>query len=985
MDNKILFVRTSKGEDEMQSRTSHLPGDVKRALLMVDGFATFGEISKRAAPSMRASLGEMFRELEKSGFIQNKDVVGKSPKIAVPSKMSVQTKMSVPAKMATPQKKQTVEDDGGELDFLTGFPVSPPEAPAIVPDNVKNLRVAAEENSKKEIDAAKIKAQREAAAILHNAEQDAAKIREETARRANEEATRLKAEQEAKRARNELESNKLKNDQESKLSLEAAIKEQQQTAEAVRSKATHETKKARDEFDAARIKAEQEAKLSLEAASKAREQAEAAHVKAEQEAQKVRDEIEAAKLKAEQEAQRVLDELEAARLIAEQAAKRVRDEIEAARLKAEQEAKLRLEAAAREREQAEAARVKAEQEAAQMHIELEATRLRAEQEAKARLEAAAKAHARIKAEEEGAAKAQVAAELIAKQAREAAQATEAVPAAKKPDAFAFDAFQIDEPQRSAEPHKEYQPAQQVSAAQQPSDIAKTIQPADVRQPVKQQVPPPAASEPVESKPSQEQIKRKAQERIADEQRIVAEAQAKQQGDAQAKVWAEAEQRALEVAKANAERVAHQAEYPVADTRHVEKPTPVARIRRKPFAWGRLVGFVFKLGVFLLVLLAGVLFVVPYVLPMRDYMPKVQQLLSTRLHQPVHIGYLSGRILPTPRLELGEIYIGEVKQFQAKEAQINFEITGFFGDKKPIGSVEFKDVKVSGAGLQNATAWLQQLAKDDQYPVSRMVISQGTLDADAFQLTGVEGELNFSPVGKFTQANLRANAGKFTLGINATPENKLQVAITVRASALPLLPNWSFDEMNAKGVLSKDELQISDFDARILGGVVHGNANINWRSGWRAQGALSAKTITMQKLSKLLDGNAEGSARFKMTSVDLAGLADSMVLDGSFMATNGMISGMDIVETARMHSRENLHGGRTHFDGLSGVISYANNIYHFKQVKVAAGVLNATATFDVTKQQLSGKMNVSLSMHDGIAPVDLQMGGAIDNPTLRYAP
>ena len=192
-------------------------------------------------------------------------------------------------------------------------------------------------------------------------------------------------------------------------------------------------------------------------------------------------------------------------------------------------------------------------------------------------------------------------------------------------------------------------------------------------------------------------------------------------------------------------------------------------------------------------------------------------------------------------------------------------------------------------------------------------------------------------------------------------------------------------MNAKGVLSKDELQISDFDARILGGVVHGNANINWRSGWRAQGALSAKTITMQKLSKLLDGNAEGSARFKMTSVDLAGLADSMVLDGSFMATNGMISGMDIVETARMHSRENLHGGRTHFDGLSGVISYANNIYHFKQVKVAAGVLNATATFDVTKQQLSGKMNVSLSMHDGIAPVDLQMGGAIDNPTLRYAP
>jgi hypothetical protein len=954
MDNKTIFARTSKGEDEMQSRTSHLPGDIKRALLMVDGSATFGEISKRAAPSMRASLGEMFQELEKSGFIQDKAMAGKTPKMAVPPKMVV------PTKMATPHKKQAVDDDAGELDFMSGFTASPPEAPTAEAVKAEKLRAEAEEKSKQEIAAEKIKAQREAAAILLKAEQEAARIREVTARRAKEEAetTRLKAEQEAR--------------------------------------------KVRDELEAVRLKTEQESKLRLEVAARERQQAEAARLIEEQEARKVRDELETARLKTEQESKlravREQQQAEAARLIAEQEARKVRDELEelvAARLKAEQETKLRLEAAVREQQQAEAARVKAEQEAAQMHIELEATKLRAEQEAKARLEAATKAHARIKAEEE-VAKAREAVELIAKQQREAAQArevagaqaaqtTEAAPAAK-PDAFTFDSFHVDEPQRPAELHKDQQPAQKASAAQQPSDAAKTTQPADVRQPVRQQVPPPVASEPVESKPSQEQIKREAQERIAAEQRIAAEAkQAKELADAQAKVWAEAEQRALEVAKANAERAAHQAEYPVADTSHVEKPVPVPRVQRKPFAWGRLVGFVFKLGVFLLVLLVGALFIVPYVLPMRDYMPKVQQLLSEKLHQPVHLGYLSGRILPTPRLELGEIYIGEVKQFQAKEAQINFDITGLFGDKKPISSVEFQDVKVSSAGLQNATAWLQQLAHIDQYPVSRMVISQGTLDADAFQLTGVEGELNFNPVGKFTQANLRANAGKFTLDINATPEDKLQVAITVRGSALPLLPNWSFDELNAKGALSNDELQISDFDARILGGVVQGNASINWRSGWRAQGALNAKTITMQKLSKLLDGNVEGSARFKMTSMDLAGLTDSVVLDGSFTANNGMISGMDIVETARMRSRENLPGGRTHFDGLSGLISYANNAYHFKQVKVAAGVLNATATFDVTKQQLSGKMSVRLSMHDGTAPVDLQMGGAIDSPTLRYAP
>ena len=455
-------------------------------------------------------------------------------------------------------------------------------------------------------------------------------------------------------------------------------------------------------------------------------------------------------------------------------------------------------------------------------------------------------------------------------------------------------------------------------------------------------------------------------------------------DAQAKVWAEAEQRALEASRANAERVAHRAEHPPKKSSRAEKPVSVARIRRKPFAWGKLVGFVVKLGIFLLVLLVGALFVVPYVLPMRDYMPKVQQLLSDRLHQPVHLGYLSGRILPMPRLDLGEIYIGDAKQFQAATAQINFDIMGVFGDKKPIDSVDFQGVKVRGIGLPDAASWLQQLASDKPYPVSRMTISQGTLDADAFQLTGVEGELNFSPAGKFIQAKLRTDSGKYMLDINAAPHKKLLAAITVRNSALPLLPNWIFDELDAKGELSSDGLQINNFDAKMLGGTMQGNARISWRSGWHAEGALDAKKIIMENLNKLLDGNVDGSARFRMTSMGLAGLTDSAVLEGSFVSSNGIISGMDIVETARMRSTENLPGGRTHYDGIRGDITYADNVYHFKQVKVDAGVLNATASFDVTMQQLSGKMDVNLSMHDVSAPVELEMGGVIDSPTLRYA-
>ena len=107
MDNKTIFVRTTKGEEESQNRTTHLPGDVKRALLMVDGIATFGEISKRSAPSMRANLGEMLEELEKAGLIQDKSFVGKIPKMAIP------------------HNKPQPEGNGEELDFMSGFTATP--------------------------------------------------------------------------------------------------------------------------------------------------------------------------------------------------------------------------------------------------------------------------------------------------------------------------------------------------------------------------------------------------------------------------------------------------------------------------------------------------------------------------------------------------------------------------------------------------------------------------------------------------------------------------------------------------------------------------------------------------------------------------------------------------------------------------------------------------------------------------------------------
>ncbi len=459
------------------------------------------------------------------------------------------------------------------------------------------------------------------------------------------------------------------------------------------------------------------------------------------------------------------------------------------------------------------------------------------------------------------------------------------------------------------------------------------------------------------------------------ERLFSEEEAKKLADVQAKKWAEAERRAAELARKKAETASNKVfQAPVEE---VAAGKTVTRTRRRQLPWGKLVAGV-------CVLLVTGLFIIPAALPTQGYVTRIEQLLSKQLQQPVHIGRLSGRILPRPRLVLSEVSIGETKQIQAHQAQVNFAFSALFGPVKSIDTLELNSVQVNGAALPQVSDWLQQVAADRQYPVARIVLSKGQLEAESMTFSNVDGELDFDPSGKFTQARLNANGHKLVLDIHATPEQKMQLSLTLRDSALPLLPNWVFDELKADGELTRDELHITDLDGRIMGGVLTGDARINWHTGWRVQGALVAKVIPLQNINKLLSGDLDGTAHFQMQSESLAKLTDAAILNGVFSVQKGVISGMDIVEITRLRSRESLPGGRTHFDELIGELAYANDGYQFRQMKMNDSMVRAVGSVSVARQQLSGTVSANLTMRAGMGTVSLLVGGTTESPSLRAA-
>ncbi len=449
------------------------------------------------------------------------------------------------------------------------------------------------------------------------------------------------------------------------------------------------------------------------------------------------------------------------------------------------------------------------------------------------------------------------------------------------------------------------------------------------------------------------------------------ADAVQLADVQAKKWLEAEQRAIELARERAESTAYQrANQPAGTAR-------VAKSQRRSVPWGKLV-------VGLLVLFAVALFVVPAVLPMQNYVPNIEQLIGSTLRQPVHIGRLSGRILPSPRLVLSDVSIGNARQIQVGQAQVNFSFADMFGQVKPVTHLDLAGVAVKGSALPEVSVWLQQVAANPAYPIARITLAQGKLDADGMQLSDVDGELNFAAAGKFAQAHLNALGHKLALDIHAADEKKLALSVTLHDSALPPLPNWVFDELKATGELSRDELRITDLDGRIKGGVLTGDVRINWRSGWRVQGELVAKVVPLGNINKLLTGDMDGTAHFQAQADRLFTLADAAIFNGVFNVKKGIIGGVDIVETTRLRSQENLSGGRTHFDELSGELFYAKDTYRFTKLNIRDSVFQVNGALTVVGQDLSGRVSSSLTMRAGMSPVSLQVSGTTESPSLHVA-
>src|SRR5690606_9528384 len=173
---------------------------------------------------------------------------------------------------------------------------------------------------------------------------------------------------------------------------------------------------------------------------------------------------------------------------------------------------------------------------------------------------------------------------------------------------------------------------------------------------------------------------------------------------------------------------------------------------------------------------------------------------------------------------------------------------------------------------------------------------------------------------------RLSDGK--LDVELTPRDG-EVDIVVSAGkgwVPPLGPKLEFTDFSAKAVASGNQIRVSEFKALLYGGAAQGTALINFGNAWAMEGELSSERINLQEMMPAFtnaaksSGQLESRFRFSMQSGELASLLDQPRMDGTFTIRKGDLDGVDLVRALQSGGRENVQGGATRFEEITGAMT-----------------------------------------------------------------
>jgi uncharacterized protein involved in outer membrane biogenesis len=397
----------------------------------------------------------------------------------------------------------------------------------------------------------------------------------------------------------------------------------------------------------------------------------------------------------------------------------------------------------------------------------------------------------------------------------------------------------------------------------------------------------------------------------------------------------------------------------------------------------------KRALVIVVALLALVIIVPFLIPMGAYVKQIEQGASAALGQPVTVGSLRLALLPSPRVNIGDLNVGRNEEVRVDNIAVVPVLASLFSDVKIISSIVVKHpvVKKSALDFIGSMPKPEKSAGPVQVQILRLVISDAQLQWDRMKIPSLNAEVALIEGNRLQSARVESADGKFKADAIARDEG-YGIKLEAHQWTPPAGPPLQFDSLTSDMLLQGSRLTISGLDARLYQGTLNATAGLDWSKGWRASGEFRTQGVEVGEVSGLfskskpLSGRLSGDGVFSAKAKDAAALADQLVLDYKFSVAHGVLHGVDLAKAASLLLNSGGKCGDTHFDQMTGNLHLAGKQIDLKTFKVVSGLLAATGGIRVLPaRQLDGKVQVELKKGVSLASVPLQISGTLDNPSV----
>lgn len=397
---------------------------------------------------------------------------------------------------------------------------------------------------------------------------------------------------------------------------------------------------------------------------------------------------------------------------------------------------------------------------------------------------------------------------------------------------------------------------------------------------------------------------------------------------------------------------------------------------------------FKKILIVFAVLFSVLILLPFLIPVQTYLRQAETIASEELHTSVRLGKGHVAFIPSVRLVIGDIQIGQKNEIQVEQLIVIPTLASLLSDQRTI-DIKIINAAVEKDALSLLTAMQGNNAQKEASPVSlrNVYIDDMALLWPDMKLPLIDVKASFIKDNQLESASLETQDGH--LQVQLQPEGDVQrFEVHAQDWISPISLSVLIDRAKLAGTLKDGALEVSEIDIALYQGKLTGNTTLTWGKHWKLNGKLDVKKVAVEKPSTLvsksvyLSGDLYGSGKFSSAAKDASALPDHLQASFKFNVKEGVLHGLDLLKMASLLIKQNQKGDSTQFDALSGVLKTSGKQYHLQDIKVSSGLLGATGQVKVkANKALDGEVDVELKSSASLAAIPLVVAGTVDSPLI----